>query len=349
LDDQDGELIASEEKAVKVSLSDASTIALQPHTTLRLSSAGGSDPTSGEALLKEDVAPSSKQMAHSEQTLLSKQVVGRLAQGKMDVNAVRKEGVRYRFHAGPYVVHMIGSAFTLEYKPEGERLHLLAQSGTMTVQSPAGTKTITAGQSLTLSSRDEQAGASNDGNSSSQRGSKAASRAGTSAGQRAVQKAAADVANSKEKSFSDLAAKGEFKQIVAIARSQGLEQVLSTYSARDLQELAQAARYTGQLSLAEKTWRSMRARFAGYSNASNAAFFLGRLAAQRGQHATALAHFNTYLRESPGGVYAAEAWGRKLQVVQSTQGNEAARSLAKQYLAKFPQGAYAKSASELLK
>ncbi|HXS19282.1 MAG TPA: hypothetical protein VN764_18925, partial [Polyangiaceae bacterium] len=47
-------------------------------------------------------------------------------------------------------------------------------------------------------------------------------------------------------------------------------------------------------------------------------------------------------------VYVQEAWGRKLQLSQKERGATAAAQVAQQYLARFPQGPYAATATSIL-
>ena len=62
----------------------------------------------------------------------------------------------------------------------------------------------------------------------------------------------------------------------------------------------------------------------------------------------ALRWLSTYLAEAPRDVYASEALGRKLLVVQKLEGTLAARRVAREYVERFPSGAYAPTARSLL-
>ena len=57
--------------------------------------------------------------------------------------------------------------------------------------------------------------------------------------------------------------------------------------------------------------------------------------------------YDRYLAESPHGAYASQALGRKMMLVYQARGAEAARSLAVDYLERFPSGAYAATAKKL--
>ena len=63
-----------------------------------------------------------------------------------------------------------------------------------------------------------------------------------------------------------------------------------------------------------------------------------------GRASDALAWYDRYLREAPSGAYAAEAMGRMMLVLQRQQRTEEARTLAADYLRRFPQGVYARAA-----
>jgi TolA-binding protein len=150
-------------------------------------------------------------------------------------------------------------------------------------------------------------------------------------------------------SWANLVAQGDFADVVEAAEQMGIPQALGTNSAADLQALAQAARYSGRTGLAQRAWRTLRERFAGQTQGRQAAFFLGRSYDQQGQPSEALRWLNTYLREAPSGVYAAEALGRKLTLVQRLKGRSAAAGLARNYLKRFPDGAYAQTARGIVR
>jgi hypothetical protein len=79
-----------------------------------------------------------------------------------------------------------------------------------------------------------------------------------------------------------------------------------------------------------------RQRFASSQAARDAAFFLGRLAEPSG--GGALDWYERYLSESPHGSYAAQALGRKMMLLYRQRGSAAARPVAVDYLARFPNG-----------
>ncbi len=143
-------------------------------------------------------------------------------------------------------------------------------------------------------------------------------------------------------------ASGKFEDVVRSAQREGVEQVLARRDATELQALAQAARYTGNTKLAVQAWTTIRKRFAGQAASAQAAFFLGRIDDQMGRPEQALRWFDTYLSEAPTGVYASETLGRKLTLIRATRGDDKAREVAREYVARFPHGPYADTARDIL-
>jgi hypothetical protein len=149
-------------------------------------------------------------------------------------------------------------------------------------------------------------------------------------------------------SWSKLVSSGQFTDVIAQAEAAGISHVLTTRAAAELGALAHAAHYTGNSGLAVKAWNALRKRFTGSGAATGAAFFLGRLHDQRGQLSTALTWFETYLAEAPGGVYSTEAHGRRLNLVRQLRGVVAARTVASEYLRRYPKGPYKKTAQDIV-
>jgi TolA-binding protein len=151
-----------------------------------------------------------------------------------------------------------------------------------------------------------------------------------------------------ELSWSARVAAGDFASVLSEAEESGIDATLTRATARDLVALSDAARYKGKAELARRTLGAIRTRFPTSVDAKNALFQLGRLAEGRGALTEALAHYDRYLEGSRNGAFAAEAFGRKLIVTRKAAGDETARSVARDYLARFPSGPYAGTARELL-
>jgi len=124
--------------------------------------------------------------------------------------------------------------------------------------------------------------------------------------------------------------------------------VLEGSSSDDLAALADAARYRRQDDLARRALDAQRRRFQGSSRAADAAFFLGRLDEKEGAGLVhALSWYDRYLNEAPSGSYVAEALGRKMVAVRDLYGVAQARTVADEYVRRFPHGSYAGAARAL--
>jgi hypothetical protein len=67
-----------------------------------------------------------------------------------------------------------------------------------------------------------------------------------------------------------------------------------------------------------------------------------------GELGRALEWYGRYLAGAPDGPYRDEAMGRQMTATHRLRGSAAARPLAEQYLARYPNGAYAKPARTLV-
>jgi hypothetical protein len=296
----------------------------------------------------------------------------RLASGVLEVDVHHERDTDYRFLAGPYEVRVVGTSFRVSWQPEAKRFSLAMHEGKVRVVGPAFDRTVSGGESLELTPANEmlavdrrpkasdveptQPIARAQGNPSEARAPLArndlatlggASSAGNPSDAADPARAAAAKANDGL-GWAALVAKGRFAEVVSAAQTLGTERSLRERSATELNALAHAAHYTGHSGLAVTTWTTVRERFTGQKAAHQAAFFLGRVHDQQGNGAQALRWLNAYLAEAPRDVYASEALGRKLSVVQKVEGGAAARRVAREYLDRFPKGAHAATARTLL-
>ena len=140
---------------------------------------------------------------------------------------------------------------------------------------------------------------------------------------------------------------GDFDSILEEAE-RDIGHTLATRSTEDLAALSDAARYRRHDDVARRALLAQRRRFPASPRAADAAFQLGRLDEKAGRGpAPALAWYERYLDEAPKGTYAAEALGRKMIAVEELHGAGAARSVAEQYVRRFPRGSYAGAARAL--
>jgi TolA-binding protein len=141
-------------------------------------------------------------------------------------------------------------------------------------------------------------------------------------------------------------AQGKFQAVIDEAQRRGLEQTLAGASIEDLSALADAARYASSTGIARRALLAERQRFPRSSAAHEAAFFLGRLAEERGDGA--LEWYDRYLAESPKGPYASQALGRRMMIFYRQRGKGTTLPLAQGYLERFPNGPYASAARKIV-
>lgn len=305
------QLLATEQDSKLVRFSDTSVIELRPYTTLRVS------------------------------VLESGTVVARLVQGALDVNVHHQERTDYRFQAGDYEVKVVGTAFNLAFEPQPSRFDLNLREGRVIVADGEGqSRVLHSGQELHLPADGDVASRTVSLDSLTHPGPDAEGQASP------AHELGAQSSPQGIPSYRELARKGQFQAIVTAARRAGVDRVLAAKGPAELHELAQAARYTGQVALSEKVFSYLASQHARSSEGRGAAFFRGRLAEDSGRFQQAQQHYRTYLAQG-GGAYAAEALGRELTLVQKLKGPSAARPLAAEYLRRFPRGAYRELAQTL--
>jgi ferric-dicitrate binding protein FerR (iron transport regulator) len=141
---------------------------------------------------------------------------------------------------------------------------------------------------------------------------------------------------------------GDARAVLEEAEAHGLDAVLAQADAPALVALADAARYNGRPDLAVRALLAQRKRFPGTATAANAAFFLGRLADDNGKPGDALDWYRRYSLEQPRGAYASEALGRAMLGVARLSGKAEARTMAEEYLKRFPDGTYLLHAQQIV-
>jgi hypothetical protein len=283
-------------------------------------------------------------------TKFSVDVVGRnaaltrLVAGTLHVRVAHNDDTSYRFIAGPYEIRVVGTEFDLAWEPNGSGLALAMSKGEVRLLEPGGKlRTLKGGETLRLPGL-TQAVAQSQGASAAELstpvvGSNVASDA-------PVLRTAPEAPSTS--SWDALVAKGQFGDVVREAETLGIDSVTERRGAADLKALGQAARYVGKRALSLRAFSALRERNRGTDFARQAAFFIARLQEEQGNQAEALRWLGTYVAEAPRGVYAAEAYGRRLNLTERLRGQAAALPLAREYLERFPEGAYAPSARALV-
>jgi hypothetical protein len=279
--------------------------------------------------------------------------------GRVDAEVVHRSSTAWTFVAGPFEVAVTGTRFSLEWEPERETLELTLLEGSVLVRGATGSGpwAVRAGQRfhgdvqhasmIVVESASAPTTSATTGAVTAPAVTAPAATASSdpSAPSDAAPAAPVHSAASRSEGWDARIARGEFAEIVKDAEARGTATCLGSCSAGDLRALSDAARYTGNGELAEQCLLALRKRF-GSGQGRDAAFLLGRLNEPRG--ASALTWYDTYLREAPGGAFAAEALAGKMRVVRRLSGARAAAPIAREYLQRFPKGVSANTAREIL-
>jgi hypothetical protein len=273
---------------------------------------------------------------------------------------------RWLVEAGPFLVTVKGTVFTVSWDSSSERFELSLRHGRVVVSGPVsgGDIALRAGQQLVVSlpraetsitegqpedAIDEPIGTPD-------------SRALTPSVVRlpvvrdkpaqstpSVAPMPSTVAKIEgERRWADELASGHWDRILEDVERTGVKAALDKASSEDLFALADAARYRRRMDLAREALLAERRRFPGSPRALDAIFLLGRVA-ESGERGTtrAMVWYDEYLSRAPAGAYAAEALGRKMTLTSESGGTELARPIAEEYLRRFPKGSYAGSARAL--
>lgn len=289
-----------------------------------------------------------------------------LEEGRARADIVHHRGADWRILAGPYSVGVTGTSFDVNYEVSAQTFELVMRSGAVRVSGPGlgSTVEVRDTQRLVLSASSGR---------DSRELSDVAAPGGTISGVESSHVVNVDCpspvgavpggkpavahdgsfaykstpSSLTTESWSRLGARGEHLRIVELAERADLDKAVANASAADLMALGNAARFAGKPSLAFRAYRAVRARFSSSSEANGAAFFLGRLS-ESSEPSQALEWYERYVDEAPTGVWVADALGRHMVILNTTQRTDSARDAAKQYLERFPSGPYAGFARKIL-
>jgi TolA-binding protein len=301
--------------------------------------------------------------------------------GRLSANVVHRVESDWRFLAGPYSVHVTGTAFILTWRPAGV-LDVDMQSGVVVVRGPGaesgvevrdhhrfvvpstaspadlhapGVPSEEAVEQLAPRAAPEESTTtpigSGDPTSANRQPPRTRTPAPEESGSLATENSPAASPSIAETdppaSWAALVARGEYSRVLGMAYHRGLDSTLASAGVEDLSALADAARFSGERGTAERTLREVRSRFSGTGRAQSAAFLLGRMADDAGDARAAVSWYERYSSEAPGGSLAAEALGRRMLALRGLNNLESARRAALEYLDRFPTGPHANIARDI--
>jgi ferric-dicitrate binding protein FerR (iron transport regulator) len=285
-----------------------------------------------------------------------------LDSGTASFEVAKSKDPRWFVEAGPFMVAVKGTLFTVSWEPASERFEVRLRHGRVVISGPVtgGEIALRAGQRLVVNlprsemliseGEPEQAPAPPSAASAVPAPSAASVSVTPSEASASAAGPAASASSKPEAKprWAEQLANGHWDSILEEVERAGVEPSLASASSEDLLALADAARYRRRSDLARLALLAQRRRFPGSPRSLDALFLLGRVEELRaGGAVQALARYEEYLTRAATGTYAAEALGRKMILTHRLRGRAAARSIADEYLRRFPTGSYVGSASAL--
>jgi len=295
-----------------------------------------------------------------------------IERGTASVSVTPERDHRWLVEAGPFLVRVTGTVFTVSWDPSSERFELRLRHGHVVISGPVvnGGLALRAGQHLIVNLPQgqtvitdepaETAGPAPDDLASPPRSPPAVRRANgldrslgghpaSPLGPPAVLAPSPASRALRARGWAVELAKAHWDRILEEAERDGLDATLETASSEDLFALADAARYRRHADLARATLLAQRRRFPNAPRSLDAIFLLGRAEElrERGTRQQAITWYDEYLASAPLGAYAAEALGRKMMLTNEVGGVAEAGRIAQEYLRRFPGGSYARSARAL--
>jgi FecR protein len=293
----------------------------------------------------------------------SRRVAGKVYRVKLDYGEMAftidpQIGSTWTVEAGAYDVRVVGTIFTVKRDPDSESIEVHVERGRVAVIGKRGvalgdrTVMLEGGATLRASKGDFDIQPSSLLSSPSPSSLSPLTRAPrrlAAASSRHSLAVALAPAPGLAPDWTSLYAAGDYAGAWRAARGDGYDQLVAKLDVTGLAHLADAARLSGDQPSARSLLLALRRRFPSSREAANAAFLLGRSAADKGGAPTeASAWLQTYLVERPDGVYAEEARGRLMVVYQRAGRRADARRAARDYLGLYPTGSYAAVARSLM-
>jgi TolA-binding protein len=278
-----------------------------------------------------------------------------LEDGKASVDIVPRPRAQWTFEAGPFLVRVHGTSFTVAWNPADAVFDVRLRNGAISVVSPiAGPEIqLRAGQTLRVSLREQTSTTGTMGTSDTSTapaGAPVAAAPPSFEPPTTMPPGLSAPARWSHRGWTAALAENKAADVVADADRRGVTAVLERADSEDLWALANAARYAGRYPLARQALTAHRRRFPSSDRARDAAFLLGRLHdGDRHGPGDALGWYDRYLVEARDGVHVSDALGRKMTLLQRWNRRTEALAVAHDYLRRFPHGTYANAARALVR
>jgi hypothetical protein len=276
---------------------------------------------------------------------------GRIAldEGSAYVQVAPHPGARWTFEAGPFRIAVHGTIFSVGWDLKRSRFDLQMEEGVVSVTGPVtgGEIVLHGGEKLSVSLADVQAPAALPADVRLKATTPLEEPPAPSVSVRVGSEVGERWSPTK---WAGWLVEGRAQAVIADAKRIGVQRILQRASGEQLAVLASAARYQNEDELARRALLTQRRRFARSVRAAEASFLLGRIDEESSHDPDqALAWYERYLKEAPGGEYVSEALGRKMMVLERTHRQDEAARIAVDYLRRFPAGTYAHVARALVR
>jgi transmembrane sensor len=272
-----------------------------------------------------------------------------LERGEVSLAVHHADDTSWQVTAGPYAVHVTGTQFVVNWEPDEQRFRVAVSEGSVRVEGPEGVlaEALGAGEQLLRpfdTSTDDTLGelaVLGDGDLEPDLEPDLEQ---TTSGPSKPSKASSP---GWDALFADSDYHGAWAALAA--RPGGIHgEAERAGDAKTMLDLADVARFTKHPSDTRKLLERLRTRYPDSSEAAEAAFALGRLAADGGSQAKAVVWFERYLDERPNGSFVGDALGRLMDCHDALGQTDEAKSAATRYLARHPKGPHAAKAEKIL-
>jgi hypothetical protein len=299
-----------------------------------------------------------------------------LDDGALTARVKPRRGARWAIEAGPFTVRVTGTSFLVRWQRRAGRFAIGMRTGSVMVEGPGFSQKLAAGQRLEATI---DAGITSLGEGplldeaaaspapppvilplpapappaapAAAPSPEASGRTASPARHGASLARPSSPSPSRPSTWSRLLTEGDFAGVVSAAESEGLDAVAARRGLDDLSALAAAARFARRPDLARRALEAQRRRFGQSPAGREAAFHLGRLADDEDRdRRAAVGWYERYLVLAPNGALAAEALGRKILALEALKDADRGpiEAAARQYLERFPAGAHARAARNVL-
>jgi tetratricopeptide (TPR) repeat protein len=300
-------------------------------------------------------------------------------QGRASFDVVHREHGHWQVSTGPFVVQVTGTRFDVEWQPEKDRFELNLYEGHVRVSGCAlgDGQDVSAGQRIEASCVRHEYGVSALGArpAVSARPVAVASADAPHAGAKLAELRAelgrspeqtpnqsrqllaplsasagpAEASQRGPRPWAALAREGRFAEAYDTALSVGFEAACVSGTSSDVLLLGDSARLSSHIDRAQQAYQAVRRRWPGSNAAALAAFQIGRAEFDHlRNYAEAGRWLRAYLSEQPSGEFAAPALGRLMEAEVHLGHYGPAHELAKSYLNRYPNGAHADAAHQVL-